>query len=276
MPSQHTPAACDQEEEWMSKVEASGSRADAAAGGGEGGGESGDRPAEPSSTQPSRRGPYRKTAGRQQEILDAALAVFGRAGYRSGSIREIAEAVGISQPGLLHHFESKNALLTAVLRHRDEQSRAFYSLPLGIGTLVSTVKVVEFNVARPGIVELYCVLSAEATAEDHPAHDYFTERYSYLRGVIGQALENMREAGQLAPGVKPAVTARGSLALMDGLQVQWLLNPESVDMVADTEAYFRQLTVGDAWSVAMSDYTRDAQASGAPASQAQSISVETK
>ncbi|HTW11492.1 MAG TPA: TetR/AcrR family transcriptional regulator, partial [Solirubrobacteraceae bacterium] len=45
--------------------------------------------------KPGRRGPYRKTAGRQQEILDAALTVFGRSGYRSGSIREIAETVGI-------------------------------------------------------------------------------------------------------------------------------------------------------------------------------------
>jgi AcrR family transcriptional regulator len=197
-------------------------------------------------TRPSRRGPYRKTAARQQEILDAALAVFGRSGYRSGSIREIAETVGMSEAGLLHHFESKNALLTAVLRHRDELSKPMmFSGTPGIGTLVGAVDA--FRVAHRGTAELYCVLSAEATSPDHPAHRYFTERYSRLRSAFGASFANMQAAGQLRAGVEPGVAARSTLALMDGLQLQWLLEPASVDMAADLESYFRQLVTEDAW-----------------------------
>jgi AcrR family transcriptional regulator len=195
----------------------------------------------------SRRGPYRKTAARQQDILDAALAVFGRSGYRSGSIREIADAVGISQAGLLHHFESKDALLTAVLRHRDDLSKALYSDPRGVGTLLSTIQVVRFNMQHRGVVELHCVLSAEATAADHPAHRYFADRYSWLRSVFLEAFERMEADGQLRAGVEPVAAARSALALMDGLQVQWLLDTTSVDMVADIEAYFRQVATEEAW-----------------------------
>ncbi len=196
----------------------------------------------------SRRGPYRKTAARQQEILDAALAVFGRSGYRSGSIREIAEAVGMSQAGLLHHFESKDALLTAVLRHRDERSRALFSDAHGIEFLVSAVEA--FRVTERGTAELYCVLSAEATAPGHPAHDYFTERYAWLRSVLTDAFERMASAGQLRGGVKPAAAARSTVAVMDGLQLQWLLEPDSVDMAADLSAYFRSLATEQAWHAA--------------------------
>jgi hypothetical protein len=53
-----------------------------------------------------RRGPHGKTAARRVEILDAALALSGRSGYRSGSIREIAGAVGMSQAGLLQGMAS--------------------------------------------------------------------------------------------------------------------------------------------------------------------------
>ncbi len=52
------------------------------------------------------RGQYGKTAARRQEIVDAAVEVFGTMGYNKGSLREVADRVGMSQAGLLHHFPS--------------------------------------------------------------------------------------------------------------------------------------------------------------------------
>lgn len=39
--------------------------------------------------------------------LRAALVVFARHGYHGASIRSIAEAAGLSVPGLYHHYRSK-------------------------------------------------------------------------------------------------------------------------------------------------------------------------
>lgn len=47
--------------------------------------------------------------------LRAALEVFARHGYHGASIRMIAEAAGLSVPGLYHHYRSKQALLAAVV-----------------------------------------------------------------------------------------------------------------------------------------------------------------
>lgn len=47
--------------------------------------------------------------------LRAALEVFARHGYHGASIRSIAEAAGLSVPGLYHHYRSKQAILAAVV-----------------------------------------------------------------------------------------------------------------------------------------------------------------
>ena len=53
--------------------------------------------------------------GRRAEILDAALCVFGEHGYEGGSMRQIAEHVGISQPALYRHFAGKEDLFLTII-----------------------------------------------------------------------------------------------------------------------------------------------------------------
>ncbi|MCU1481800.1 MAG: tetR family regulatory protein [Subtercola sp.] len=189
------------------------------------------------------RGAYAKSAGRRLEILDASIVVFSQNGYRKGSIREIAELVGMSQAGLLHHFPSKTELLTAVLEYRDSRDYETIETALGtgIGTLRGFVDLTEANQHRVGLVELHCTLSAEATSVDHPARPYFIARYAYVLGILTESFEAIQQAGQLADGVDPAAAARGLVAVLDGLQVQWLLDRSGVDMPLQTRAYLAPL-----------------------------------
>ena len=189
------------------------------------------------------RGTYAKTAARRREILEAGIEVFSSNGFRSGSIREIAERVGMSQAGLLHHFSNKNELLAGVLELRDDQSRTITRMdePDGLAHLRGLVSVVEYNSSVPGLVELHCILSAEATSPDHPAHSYFVNRYKWVVGFTTRSFELVKAEGQLAPGVDPASAARSFVALMDGLQVQWLLDKDSIDMVDETRRYVQSL-----------------------------------
>ncbi|MFH8251419.1 TetR/AcrR family transcriptional regulator [Microbacterium sp. B2969] len=186
------------------------------------------------------RGEYAKTRARKVAILDAALEVFAQSGYRSGSIRDVATLVGISEAGLLHHFPNKVKLLEAVLEHRDDQARTFVPMdaPDGAETLRGLVDLAAYNASVPGVVELYCTLSAEATSPDHPAHEYFIRRYDYTRSSIANAFRRLGEAGRLSVDVDPVRAAISTIALMDGLQVQWLLDRDVVDMAQELADFF--------------------------------------
>ncbi|MFF5292670.1 TetR/AcrR family transcriptional regulator [Paractinoplanes globisporus] len=177
---------------------------------------------------------YAKGRAKRRDILDQATALFGESGYRGTSLREIAARCGISHPGLLHHFPTKESLLLAVLQHRDEvdQERVTAGHPSGAAALRRLVDVVALNATRRGIVELFTVLSAEATAADHPAHDYFVDRYSRIVRELESAYTEARDAGDLRAEVDPGRAARELIALMDGLQIQWLLGDPELDMAA--------------------------------------------
>ncbi|WP_159499878.1 TetR/AcrR family transcriptional regulator [Microbacterium sp. 18062] len=199
-------------------------------------------------TERARRGPrgeYAKTGAKREAILAAALGVFAESGYRAGSLREIATRVGMSEAGLLHHFPNKEALLAAVLDRRDgdDLSRVHIIVDAedGAETLRGLVELAAHNASVPGVVELYCTLSAEATSPDHPAHGYFLGRYDWARGMVGRAFERIARDGRLREGADPARAAIATLALMDGLQVQWLLNRDVVDMSEALREYFAGL-----------------------------------
>ena len=192
---------------------------------------------------PRSRGEYAKSAARRQEIVQAAVEVFCGAGYHKGSLRDVAERVGMSQAGVLHHFPSKHHLLEAVLAWRDDQSLAFLggSVPEGLDMIRGLVEIVRRNETTPELVELHVLLTAEGTAPDHPMHDYFVNRYKWLTDNLTAAFGLMAERGQLRPGVDGASTARSLTALMDGLQLQWLCDRTSVDMAEEVRRYLRPL-----------------------------------
>lgn len=196
------------------------------------------------------RGEYAKTRERRQAILDAALEVFAEAGYRSGSLREVAQRVGMSEAGLLHHFRNKVALLEAVLDHRDDKAREMVPIESddGAAVLRGLVRLAAHNASIPGVVELFCTLSAEATSPDHPAHAYFVRRYEYTRGHVENAFAALETQGRLKAGMTPSRGAVTLIAMMDGLQVQWLLDRSVVDMAEELRRLFSVFVDID-WSV---------------------------
>jgi AcrR family transcriptional regulator len=55
--------------------------------------------------------------GREQQLLEQARELFSRVGYRETSLQEIADRLGITRPLFYYYFESKEALLWALIGH---------------------------------------------------------------------------------------------------------------------------------------------------------------
>ncbi len=165
------------------------------------------------------------------------METFATRGYHKASLAEIAERAGLTQAGVLHHFHSKAGLLTGVLDLRDVSDLAELDAerPRGLAYLRHLVATVARNAERTGIVRLYAVLSGESVTEGHPAQGFFRSRYAGLRGQVVAALIEARELGQVDDDLDVDGVATAVIAVMDGLQIQWLLAPDAVDMAATTE-----------------------------------------
>lgn len=175
---------------------------------------------------------YQRGRDTRALILEAAMQQFAVSGYRASSLRDIAASAGITHPGLLYHFPNKALLLSAVLEYRDKLGAKERPVrgELGLDALRSLVASARYNETQRGIVELYATLSAEATGVDHPAHAYFVHRYRSLIARVTDAYESAATQGQLRPQVEPVTAAKQLVALLDGLQVQWLLGAEPTPM----------------------------------------------
>ncbi len=188
--------------------------------------------AEKSATARTGRSP--KGAAKREAILDAALAVFGEVGLHGASLREIASRVDVSHQSLMHYFPTKNELLMAVLRRRDERLRRHFDDDAGM-SIGELIRLAEDNVRMPGVIELYNMASAEATNDEHPAHSYYAEFYESIIASTGRFLQRAADQGVLREGWTPELAARAILGMMDGLQLQWLYDRQEVNVAHTME-----------------------------------------
>jgi AcrR family transcriptional regulator len=85
------------------------------------------------SAAPSPRKPLDEA--RQRRLLDAALTVFLRYGFRKTSMDEVARAAQVSRQGLYLHFATKEDLFRATLEYTLESSRVAATAALGDASL---------------------------------------------------------------------------------------------------------------------------------------------
>ena len=187
------------------------------------------------------RGKYAKTEETRRAILDEALHVFAASGYRAGSVAKIAANIGMTEAGIAYHFPNKVELLQAVLDHRDDLLREIIvSDGDGIRILKAVIELHESLTQSRGYAELYCVVSAEAINPKHPAHKRFVTQRRGSRKILRDAFQDLATKNLLAPGVDPDLAGDICSAHIDGVQIQWLLEAEEIDMAKQVEGLFRQ------------------------------------
>jgi AcrR family transcriptional regulator len=159
---------------------------------------------------------------RREEIIDGASELFADYGYHGASIRDIANHVGISHSGMLHHFDSKEGLLDAVIDRLEEHAQQALdqadTLAVDPTALLNNL----INVWYPAspVIQLLAMLTTDAVSKDHPGR----YRMSRLRRVHEHILETcfaqLAESGQLRSGIDPAFASRAFMDLVLGHAVR--------------------------------------------------------
>ncbi|MEF2074584.1 TetR/AcrR family transcriptional regulator [Consotaella aegiceratis] len=187
----------------------------------------------------------RSAKGRQrrEEILDAAMRIYSRDGYENASIANIAKEVGLSLPGLLHYFPTKADLLLAILEQRDIETVALFEEPIRDWRHMfeNVRRTVRRNRRIVEVVRAFAILNAESLLAGHPALSWFQRRSKYVGGIMSEALRAGMDKGELRGDIDPARLAIEIIGVWDGVQVLWLREPETVDIVAIIDAYIDRL-----------------------------------
>jgi len=166
---------------------------------------------------------FAKGEDRRQRILAVAQRLMTRNGGRGTTLSQIAQEAGVTTAGLLHHFESKEQLLHAVLDARDADDMAHVDMS---GDVVEQLERVIDRFARaPDLIGLFTVLLTENLNPDAPLHDRFLSRYQDALTIVAEGIRRGQRAGRYRTDLDPAVKAVEIIAFLYGMETSWLLDP---------------------------------------------------
>jgi AcrR family transcriptional regulator len=164
-----------------------------------------------------------KGEDRRQRILDVAERLLARTGWRNTSLAQIARAAGVTPAGLLHHFESKEQLLNAVLDARDDDDDLHADRS---GDLFDQIaRVAERFERSPELVGTFTVLLIENIDPEAPLHDRLLKRQRDATEIVVDIIRRGQESGRYRADIDAATKAVELLAFVNGMETSWLLDP---------------------------------------------------
>lgn len=174
---------------------------------------------------------------RKQEIVEAALRLADSQGPDRLTTDAVAQAVGVTQPGIFRHFPKKQDLWEAVARrigammeaHWEAAHREGLSPVEEIQTLVEAqLRLVQGTPAIPAIL-----FSRELHARNDGLRTIFHALLTRFHQIIADRTSRAREAGLLRADVDPQDAAILIIALIQGLVVRWSISGRSFDLPAE-------------------------------------------
>jgi AcrR family transcriptional regulator len=184
-----------------------------------------------------------KGEARRAAIVAAAAELFAESGYHATRLSDVGARAGIGRPAVLHHFESKEALVHAVL---DEHERQFNAVRMrlveyrGLAGLEQLVQIMEFQHEDRRRTTLWTMLLAESTSPGAPLRARMIENYNQFRFSVTWFLGQAKEDGDLRPDVDFDREANVIIAFFNGLETSWLLD-ESVPIVELARGFLAEL-----------------------------------
>lgn len=179
---------------------------------------------------------------RRRRILDAALEVFSRRGYRDASIDEIAGASHTSKGGVYFHFPNKEAIFltllnrtAARLRQKIEAALEAHQDPIAKAD-AALLTVLHTFAKHRGLARLFL---AEALGAGREFHRRMAEIRSEFAAIIQGQLEEAVRQG-IIPPIDTEVAARAWFGALNEVITGWVLSgrPERLE---DTYAALRPL-----------------------------------
>jgi AcrR family transcriptional regulator len=186
---------------------------------------------------------------RRHQIMDAALTVFSHLGFERASMDDIAKEAGVSKGALYLYYKSKDAIIAKLLQlFFDQALKQVKLLAAGEGsvteqllafTRVLTREMDRMAAMQPISLQFYAIAARHATIRQH-LRAYFAE----YRALMEEVIERGIAQGELRADISPAETAVALTALLEGLALLWLIDPQATDWHVQVESSTKLLIQG--------------------------------
>jgi AcrR family transcriptional regulator len=182
---------------------------------------------------------HRRPDARPDELMTAAVEVFGEVGYAQAKLEDVAKRAGVSKGTVYLYFESKDALFRAMVRHRVADHLAFAEAAVAGSTkppreLLDEI-IRRWWAATPSLIQINRVIHAEATSFPELARFYLDEVILRGRRLLRLVFERGVEQGDFRR-IPPVPVLRGIASMIvHGAMYQRLFGPHDPDAVSDDQ-----------------------------------------
>lgn len=169
---------------------------------------------------------------KRREILTAAQRCFARDGLRGASMSSICTEAGMSPGHLYHYFESKDAILRAIVQMVMENIAEDFGRTMessdALATLISEAMLDRVKADVGGHI---LVIDMLADADRNPQiADILQDYSSRMQNLLADFLREGQARNRIDPDLDPVATAAILIALVDGLKMMGVRQPR-VDRV---------------------------------------------
>ncbi len=171
----------------------------------------------------------------KQKILDAAIQLFSRKGFRSTSLSDLAQATGLTKGALYHHFRNKDALFYAVLENLRFlwRERVFRDMLEKKNALERLETLFDNHARLIEERETFCLVLSSLVMEMDSVNtefmDALREVFADLTALIQRIIEKGQENREVRRDLDPRLLALNLVGMMEGNSIPWILNRGNVD-----------------------------------------------
>jgi len=171
---------------------------------------------------------------RKAQLLQAASNVFSRIGFHAANVSDVATEAGVSQGTIYHYFKSKDDLFMAVFEAWETES--FYqevrAAAVGSASAAEQLRQLAYGIGArmaeageilPASVEFWSHIYRNAAIKES-----FRQIFSGLRTTLAKLIQDGIAQGEFV-SIDPNAAASLFIAIYDGLILQWLADPKSMD-----------------------------------------------
>ena len=176
---------------------------------------------------------------RQQQIIDESIKIIDKKGIQGLTIKNLSRAIGISEPGIYRHFESKTAILTTILDN-------FMEMAVGLAGIMKTYNTSAIEKMKFMFTQLFDVFSENPSIvsvifseEIFKNEEILKNKIAEILNLNTQTIENIITEGQKEKNVRNDIDAKSlTLLIMGSLRLlvkKWDLNNHNFDLSKEGE-----------------------------------------